>query len=81
MSLVDQLLEDTDAILDDLRMHLLQAQQKMKHYADEKCHHEEFEVGQMILLKLQPHRQHSLAHQKSEKLAPSFYEPYKLCSS
>lgn len=45
VSMVDKLLEDCDAILDDLRMHLLQAQQKMKSQADTKRHHEEFVEG------------------------------------
>ncbi|KAL5570094.1 hypothetical protein UlMin_026669 [Ulmus minor] len=41
VSLVEQLMEDRDAILDDLRMQLLRAQQRMKLQADQKRHHVE----------------------------------------
>ena len=50
----------------------------MKQYADEKRHHEEFLVGGMVFLKLQPYRQCSLAQRKYEKLVPRFYGPYKV---
>ena len=63
---MEQLLEDRDAVLDDLRMHLLRAQQKMKTQVDNKRHSEEFSVGDQIFLKLQPYRQKSLARQRSE---------------
>ena len=78
VSAVEQLLLDRDDILDDLRMHLLRAQQKMKSQADSKRHDEAFAVGDMVFLKLRPYRQRSLAHRRFEKLAPRFYGPYKI---
>lgn len=39
---LDQMLGDHDVVLDDLKMHLLHAQQKMKTHADSKRHREEF---------------------------------------
>ena len=78
VSAVDQQLEDRDAILDDLRMHLLRSQQKMKVYADASRHHAEFQPGEMVYLKLRPYRQQSLAKRRFEKLAARYYGPYKV---
>lgn len=58
VSLVDKLLEDHDAILDNLRMNLLYTQQKMKLQADLKRRFEEFKEDDMEFLKLRPYRQH-----------------------
>ena len=78
VSAVEQLLVDRDDILDDLRMNLLRAQQKMKVQADQKRRDEEFGEGDMVFLKLQPYRQRSLAKRRFEKLAARFYGPYKV---
>lgn len=78
VSTVDQLLDDRDAVLDDLRMHLLRAQQRMKLQADTKRHHAEFQDGDLVFLKLKPYRQRSLAQRKFEKLAARYYGPFKV---
>ena len=78
VSSVDHLLEDRDAILDDLRMNLLRAQQRMKRHADTKRHHEEFKAGDLVFLKLKPYRQHFLAQRRYEKLAACYYGPFKI---
>ena len=78
VSLVEQLMEDRNAILDDLRMQLLRAQQRMKLQADQKRHHVEFNVGDLVFLKLRPYRQRSLAQRKFEKLAARYYGPFKV---
>ncbi|KAK9211844.1 hypothetical protein WN943_001222 [Citrus x changshan-huyou] len=78
VSLVEQLMEDRDAILDDLRMQLLCAQQRMKLQADQKRHHVEFNAGDLVFLKLRPYRQRSLAQRKFEKLAACYYGPFKV---
>ena len=76
MSSVEQLLIERDEILDDLHMHLLCAQQKMKLQVDKKRHHEEFDVGDQVLLKLRPYRQKSLAKRHFEKLVARYYGPF-----
>ena len=75
---LDEQLQLRDAMRDELRMHLLRAQQRQKHWADLKRSEESFEVGEMVLLKLQPYRQNSLAKRQFEKLSPRFYGPYKI---
>lgn len=54
-SLEEALLE-RDLMLDELRLNLLRAQQRMKDWADRKRRDEEFNVGDMVYLKLQPYR-------------------------
>lgn len=49
---VEETLLERDAILDDLQINLLRAQQKMKNDADKKRRAESFEVGDMVFLKL-----------------------------
>ena len=75
---VEQYLEDQDAFLDDLWMHLLRAQQRMKTTADLSRRFVEFQVGDLVFLKLRPYRQKSLAARKNEKLAARFYCPFRV---
>ncbi|XP_060963318.1 uncharacterized protein LOC133032814 [Cannabis sativa] len=73
---LEQYLEGRDGFLDDLKMHLLCAQHKMKAAADSSRRHVEFAVGDRVFLKLRPYRQKSLALRKNEKLAARFYGPF-----
>lgn len=75
---IDKLLEDRDAILDDLKMNLIRAQQKMQHQANTKKREVEYAVGDMVYLKLRPYRQQSIARGKFEKLAARYYGPYRI---
>ena len=43
-----------DEVLQKLRQHLLQSQQRMKKYTDKDRH---FQVGDFVLVKLQPYKQ------------------------
>ena len=67
-----------DAILDELKTHLLRAQSKMKVVADAHRRDVQFEEGDMVYLKIQPYRQRSLENCRNEKLAPKYYGPYEV---
>ena len=75
---VDILLDNRDAILDDLRMHLLHTQQQMQRQANMKRHDEEFQLGDQVYVKLCPYRKQSLAKRLNEKLSPRYYSPYTI---
>jgi hypothetical protein len=64
--------------LDLLREHLLRAQVRMKNQADKHHSDRQFEVGEDVLLKLQPYVQSSVVVWPSAKLALKFYGPYKV---
>nr|ACY01928.1 hypothetical protein [Beta vulgaris] len=76
-SLEEQLL-DRDATLDELKFHLLEAQNSMKIQEDKHRRAVHFEPGAMVYLKIQPYRHQSLAKKRNEKLAPRFYGPFSV---
>lgn len=74
-TLEEQLVE-RDAVLDDLKAHLVQSQQRMRSYEDSHRRMLEFQWGDKVFVKLQPYRQTSLATRTNAKLAPRFYGPF-----
>lgn len=58
---LEQMLRERDTVLDDLRANMIRSQRKMKKAADNKRRDEQFNVGEMVFLKLQPYRQRTLA--------------------
>ncbi|GJW83607.1 ty3-gypsy retrotransposon protein [Tanacetum coccineum] len=73
---VDKLLVDRDGLLRQLKDSLLSAKQRMEVKANRKRRDVEFNVGDMVLVKLQPYRQITLAKRLSNKLAKRYYGPY-----
>lgn len=73
---VNQLLDDREAKLSLLKYNLQQAQNKMKLNADGKRKDKIFDIGHLVLLKVRPYRQHTLAEQAGHKLVPIYYGPY-----
>jgi hypothetical protein len=61
-----------------LKAHLAKAQNKMKHAADKKRRHQEYQVGEHVLLKLQPYAQNSLVNRPYPKLAFKYFGPYQV---
>ena len=78
VSEVEQQLETRDTILEELKLHLSRAQEKMKTTTNKRRRDVQFEVGDKVFLKLCPYRQQSLAKRHNEKLAPRFYRPYEV---
>lgn len=73
---LESMLQERDAILDDLHFNLIKAQQVMNAAADKKRRDVSFDINDRVYIKLQPYRQQSLARRPYEKLAPRFYGPF-----
>ena len=71
-------LTERDEALNQLKLHLLKAQQQMKAYADRKRRDLHFEIGEWVFLKLRPHRQQSVVKRINQKLAARFYGPFQV---
>ncbi|GAU23864.1 hypothetical protein TSUD_369720 [Trifolium subterraneum] len=76
-SMREQLLQ-RDVIIEQLKSNLLRAQQRMKHYVDKKRKDVEFKVGDKVLVKLQPYRQHSTTLRKNQKLSMRYFGPFNI---
>jgi hypothetical protein len=63
---------------DLLRAQLAAAQNRMKLKADRLRTEHQFQVGDLVLLKLQPYAQHTVVNRPCPKLAFKFFGPYKV---
>nr|KYP34828.1 Retrotransposable element Tf2 [Cajanus cajan] len=70
---LQELLQQRDLVLNQLKNHLLKAQIHMKKFADKKRMPLELKVGDLVLVKLQPYRQHSVALRKNQKLGLRYF--------
>ncbi|GJX77411.1 ty3-gypsy retrotransposon protein [Tanacetum coccineum] len=78
VSVVDGLLVERDGLLRQLKESLLTAKHRIEVKANRKRRDVEFSVGDLVLVKLQPYRQVTLAKRLSNKLAKHYYRPYKV---
>ncbi|XP_057744668.1 uncharacterized protein LOC130962477 [Arachis stenosperma] len=67
-----------DAVLAELKTHLVQAQQRMKQAADRHRRDVEFKPGEWVYLKMQPYRMQTLARRVNEKLSPRYYGLFEM---
>ncbi|KAJ9566371.1 hypothetical protein OSB04_002337 [Centaurea solstitialis] len=75
---VDQELLARDEIWDEVRMHLLKAQFRMKQAADLKRKEVVYAPGDWDFLKIRPYRRKSLVMGNNPKLLACFYGPYQV---
>lgn len=61
-----------------LQDNLSKAQERMKLYADKRRSEREFQVGDIVFLKLQPYKQSSIYIRRNLKLSSKYYGPYKI---
>ena len=67
---VDRSLAARERALHTLKHNLKTAQHRMKHLADKHRSDREFQVGDLVYVKLRPYRQHSLKSSSCQKLSP-----------
>lgn len=75
---VDDTLRTKDEILALLKENLNRAQTRMKQYADLRRTKVEFNVGDLVFLKLRPYRQTSARIRRHMKLSHRSFGPYKV---
>ncbi|KAA8546866.1 hypothetical protein F0562_003295 [Nyssa sinensis] len=61
-----------------LKINLHAAVNRMKQVADSKRRHVEFQVGDLVFLKLHPYQQQTVYMRAYQKLASRFYGPYQI---
>jgi len=75
---VDDLLRSRTELLQDLRLNLNVARDRMKIQADQHRREMVFNVRDHIYLKLQPYHQNSVNFRRSLKLSPHYFGPYRV---
>ncbi|KAG8646403.1 hypothetical protein MANES_09G001401v8 [Manihot esculenta] len=78
VDVVDKALIDRDEVLCDIRLRLQQAQHHMKQFYDQGHRNASFVPGDFVWLRLHPHQQLSISSERSNKLGPLFYGPFKI---
>ncbi|XP_026419476.1 uncharacterized protein LOC113315412 [Papaver somniferum] len=73
---VKEYLQKRDGVLNLSRENLHKAQERMKPYADTKRVDRNFDVGDMVYLKLHPYKQSSIALRKNVKISAKYYVPF-----
>lgn len=75
---LEELLMERDELIRTLKANIRQAQARMKLKADAGRRELEFQIGDMVLVKLQPYRQSSVAGRKPPKLSKRYYGSFEI---
>ncbi|KAL9450635.1 hypothetical protein AB3S75_012375 [Citrus x aurantiifolia] len=75
---LEDLLLERDELLRTLKTNLLQAQHRMEQKANAHRRELQLQIDDLVLVRLQPHRQISVAKRASQKLAKRYYGPFRV---
>ena len=75
---VDRTLQAREAAVKMLKFYLQWAQNRIKQQADKKHTDRQFNVGDLVYVKLQPYRQTTVANKRCLKLSAKFFGPYQI---
>ncbi|GJQ98748.1 ty3-gypsy retrotransposon protein [Tanacetum coccineum] len=78
VAVVKETLIERDALLRRLKQNLLGTKHRMEMLANRKCRDVKLTIRDMVLVKLQPYRQVTVAKRHSNKLAKRYYESFKV---
>ncbi|GJX44858.1 retrotransposable element Tf2 [Tanacetum coccineum] len=73
---VDRTLQSREEVIKMLKFHMKRAQDRMENQANKHRTDREFEVGNWVYLKLQPHRQVTVKQGQQHKLFAKYYGPF-----
>ena len=71
-------LQDRDEVIRQLKYHLERAQQRMTKVANAHRREVIFKVGDLVFLKIRPHRQQTLSYRVHSKLSSRYYGPFEI---
>jgi hypothetical protein len=74
---VNKLTAERNEMIKEMRDQLLKAQDQMRVQANKHRREVEYQVGDMVYLKIQPYKLQKLAKRFSQKLSPRYYGPYE----
>ncbi|GMI89932.1 hypothetical protein HRI_002662500 [Hibiscus trionum] len=75
---VDRSLQHMETALNMLKFYLQRAQVIMKQHADRKRTECEYQIGDLVYLKLQPYRKQTVKKRVCQKLAPKWFGPFRI---
>nr|GEV09935.1 hypothetical protein [Tanacetum cinerariifolium] len=75
---MDRTLQAKKEAIKVLKFHLKRSQDRMRNQANKHRTNRQFEVGDWIYLKLQPHRKVSIRQGQQHKLSPKYYGHFKV---
>nr|GEW94107.1 reverse transcriptase [Tanacetum cinerariifolium] len=75
---VDRTLQAREEAIKVLKFHLKRSQDRMRNQANKHKTDRQFEVGDWVYLKLQPHRKVSIRQGRQHKISPKYYGPFKV---
>jgi hypothetical protein len=71
-------LQEKQHMLSKLKENLAQAQGRMKKYADKKRTERQFDIGDMVYLRMKPYRMAAFGLRQAIKLTTKYYGPYRI---